>query len=409
MATINMLEETANYLLNHCFLLGSVEDQRSKYLYVQDHLDEVRAVFAPLGYSVLLYPAPLQAAALVNGHEGSQARLLKYESILLLVLRLLYLQKRESLAVNADEVLVTVEEVQTELQKMNLPRRLDQKTLENLMRTLRRYNLARPVGRLSGLDSRIEVFPTVLLALPEVSWLAVNVRGCVAHVQVVERHRPPEAADRSAVTNIVARRSGLITKVEALEGQAMVLPGTTVTEGQLLISGVSETEHIGARFVHSMGAVWARTWYELSVSVPLQITQPAAGSRSHSRWALDIGKHRIKFYGKGSITGVDCDKITYYKPFTLPGGLRLPLTLVQERITAWEGAAAERTEQSARQEGEQQLLALLSARLPEGSTVTDTRFAAVRQGNRLTVVLKAECLEQIGQTVTLPETETTQR
>ena len=40
---------------------------------------------------------------------------------------------------------------------------------------------------------------------------------------------------------------------------------------------------------------------------------------------------------------------------------------------------------------------------------TNTRFAAVGQGDRLTVVLKAECLEQIGQTVTLPETETTQR
>ena len=154
-----MLEETANYLLNHCFLLGGVEDQRAKYLYVQDHLPEVRAV--------LLYPAPLQAAALVNEHEGSQARLLKYESILLLVLRLLYLQKRESLSASADQVLVTVEEVQAELQKMNLPRRLDQPTLERLLRTLRRYNLARPLGRLSGLDSRIEVFPTVLLALPD--------------------------------------------------------------------------------------------------------------------------------------------------------------------------------------------------------------------------------------------------
>ena len=98
---------------------------------------------------------------------GSQARLLKYESILLLVLRLLYLQKRESLSASADQVLVTVEEVQAELQKMNLPRRLDQPTLEKLLRTLRRYNLARPVGRLSGLDSRIEVFPTVLLALPD--------------------------------------------------------------------------------------------------------------------------------------------------------------------------------------------------------------------------------------------------
>ena len=164
--TNKLLEETANYLLSHCFLLGGVEDQRSKYLYVQDHLNEVRAVFAPLGYAVLLYPAPLQAAALVNEHEGSQARLLKYESILL-VLRLLYLQKRESLSASADQVLVTVEEVQAELQKMNLPRRLDQLTLEKLLRTLRRYNLARPVGRLTGLDSRIEVFPTVLLALPD--------------------------------------------------------------------------------------------------------------------------------------------------------------------------------------------------------------------------------------------------
>lgn len=88
MATIDLLEETANYLLNHCFVLGCVEEQRAKYLYIQDHLNEVRAVFKPLGYAVLLYPAPMQAAALVNEHEGSRARLLKYEGILLLVLRL---------------------------------------------------------------------------------------------------------------------------------------------------------------------------------------------------------------------------------------------------------------------------------------------------------------------------------
>ena len=64
-------------------------------------------------------------------------------------------------------LLLITQAVQAELQKMNLPRRLDQPTLEKLLRTLRRYNLARPVGRLTGLDSRIEVFPTVLLALPD--------------------------------------------------------------------------------------------------------------------------------------------------------------------------------------------------------------------------------------------------
>ena len=29
MATIDLLEETANYLLNHCFVLGCVEDRKS--------------------------------------------------------------------------------------------------------------------------------------------------------------------------------------------------------------------------------------------------------------------------------------------------------------------------------------------------------------------------------------------
>ena len=162
MATIDLLEETANYLLNHCFVLGCVEEQRAKYLYIQDHLNEVRAVFKPLGYAVLLY-----------------------------------LQKRESLAASADEVLVTVEEVQAELQKMNLPRKLDQQTLEKLMRTLRRYNLARPVGRLSGLDSRIEVFPTVLLALPDADLADAAAESARTRTELGLYERP-EGADTEA-------------------------------------------------------------------------------------------------------------------------------------------------------------------------------------------------------------------
>ena len=162
MATIDLLEETANYLLNHCFVLGGVEEQRAKYLYIQDHLNEVRAVFKPLGYAVLLY-----------------------------------LQKRESLAASADEVLVTVEEVQAELQKMNLPRKLDQQTLEKLMRTLRRYNLARPVGRLSGLDSRIEVFPTVLLALPDADLADAAAESARTRTELGLYERP-EGADTEA-------------------------------------------------------------------------------------------------------------------------------------------------------------------------------------------------------------------
>lgn len=163
----NTMQEVANYLLNHCFLMGSVEETRDRYYYALNHMTDLNNLFHPLGYTVVPHNTPLKVIALVNGHEGSQAQLKKYESIILLLLRLLYLQKRETLKVDGDQVVVTVEELQTEFQKLNLPKKLDQITLEAILRTLKTYNLARPLDRLSELSARIEVYPSVILALPD--------------------------------------------------------------------------------------------------------------------------------------------------------------------------------------------------------------------------------------------------
>ena len=62
---------------------------------------------------------------------------------------------------------MTVGEVQEEYQKMNLPRKLDRVTLESSLRTLKAYNLARNLDALTEEDAKIEIFPTVILALPD--------------------------------------------------------------------------------------------------------------------------------------------------------------------------------------------------------------------------------------------------
>ncbi len=246
----------------------------------------------------------------------------------------------------------------------------------------------------------------VLLHLSDVSWLAVNVKGCIAHVQVVERHRPPEIVPCGRAANVVAARDGLVTEVEALGGRAEVLPGTTVRQGQLLISGVGDNG--GAVWlVRGMGRVWARTWRELSVLVPLKTVSRGAAVGQATHLALDFGKYRIKIYGKGSMTPANCDKITRYKAWILPGGIRLPVALVTERQTFRSAAAAARAEAEARREGEELLLDLLDRQLDEDAGVTQTRFAAARQGDYLLVTLKAECLEQIGRTVPLDTAEET--
>ena len=81
--------------------------------------------------------------------------------------RALYLQKREKLSVDGEHVTVTVREIQDEFQKLNLPRKLDRPTLEGALRTLKNYNLARPLDRLSDENAKIEIYPTVILALPD--------------------------------------------------------------------------------------------------------------------------------------------------------------------------------------------------------------------------------------------------
>ena len=119
MTTDAMLEHAANYLLNHCFVLGSVEDQRADALPVHPGSPWTRCgrFFGPAWLSGGAVPGPLQAAALVNEHEGQPGQIVEIREHTTLVLRLLYLQKRESLDTAAEQVLVTVEEVQAELQK----------------------------------------------------------------------------------------------------------------------------------------------------------------------------------------------------------------------------------------------------------------------------------------------------
>ena len=94
----------------------------------------------------------------------------------------------------------------------------------------------------------------VLLDIPELSWITVNVSGCRAHVQVRERIPAPERLDRQTPSNMIARRAGLVLKVRAVDGVAAVQPGTAVTENQLLVSGVEDTETVGARVLAGMGS-----------------------------------------------------------------------------------------------------------------------------------------------------------
>ena len=163
---IDIKEEIANYLLNNCFIIGNIDRTRDKYYYVINHEEEFRKLFQPIGYTVVIH-RNLRVVQLINNHGTGRLNLKKYESIMLLIFRLLYVEKRESLSTSEDRVLVTVEEVKNEYEKLNLPRKFDRVLLEDSLRNIKRYNLVWPQDKLTQMDATIQVYPSVMLAMPD--------------------------------------------------------------------------------------------------------------------------------------------------------------------------------------------------------------------------------------------------
>ena len=251
----------------------------------------------------------------------------------------------------------------------------------------------------------------VLPELKDLCWVAVNVRGCKAYVQVRERVRAPERVNESEPTNVIAAKPGLITKVRALDGEKRVLPGTSVQQGQLLIAGVVDTggtekPSVTTRFLAGKGEVWARTWYDLTVRVPLTYEKKVYTGKEKRSHTLIWGENRLKIGAKGSsICNVDCDKIKNKTQWTLFGLFALPVTWETETLLPYELEIAARSRADAEAQGKDMLETYLAALLGETGSVTQRRFSTAVEGDTLVVTLSAECEEQIGKEVPIAVSE----
>ena len=235
----------------------------------------------------------------------------------------------------------------------------------------------------------------VLLELPELKWLAVNVSGCRAYVQVRERTPAPQLADRRAPCNVTARRDGLVLRVQALGGVPQVMKGMSVTEGQLLISGVEDTGTFGTRFTAGLGSVEGRTWYTLTANVPLTGAEKRYTGREKRLHSVIFGSRRIKFFANSSIDSGQCDKITERTPVRVCG-IPLPITWETETLRFYETEPVTVTQARRQKETGAALEAYLHSLVDPYGKVTASQVTSRLRGDVLTVTLTAECREELG-------------
>ena len=109
----------------------------------------------------------------------------------------------------------------------------------------------------------------ILMALEDLSWIALNIKGGTVHAVVRERDLMPPMVDPNMPCNIVAARSGQIMSMIVYEGQALKAVGDAVLEGDIIVSGITEDRLGQNLFRHARAKVMARVQHQIIVETPL--------------------------------------------------------------------------------------------------------------------------------------------
>ena len=157
----------ANKLLNQCFLLKKKEDTRKEYIFVRENREMFNEYFDLLGYDVKINEDQ-GVIALCGQYDTGRLQLTKGDSILLLILRLLYIEKRKELSGSYEDVIVLMEEIREKygLLKLKTKPVMDKGMEKRMVSLFRKYNIIRNLDSdVNQADARIVIYPSVIMAV----------------------------------------------------------------------------------------------------------------------------------------------------------------------------------------------------------------------------------------------------
>lgn len=158
---------TANKLLNKCFLVKKKDDTKKDFYFVKENIDDFKNFFDLLNYELVIND-DYGVIGIVNRNGTGRINLFKIKSIILLILRRLYIEKRKDLSTISDDVIVRMGEINeayTSLKVKSKPN-LDKITETEFVSLFKKYNLIDNLDRdVNMADCRILIYPSILMAL----------------------------------------------------------------------------------------------------------------------------------------------------------------------------------------------------------------------------------------------------
>ncbi|MDE6946472.1 MAG: DUF4194 domain-containing protein [Anaeroplasmataceae bacterium] len=159
----NQFKDTANKLLANTFLCRDKKDNKENYYFLMSFKEIFDEFFKVLGYEIHLDTAT-GSIMLEGASAANTLKLKRDESIILLILRLLYHEKAKDTSLN-DNIVCSVGDIHTKYDYLQIKRKLNKTDLVSAVRLLRRYNLIEVTGDVTSSACRIVILPTILMAI----------------------------------------------------------------------------------------------------------------------------------------------------------------------------------------------------------------------------------------------------
>ena len=237
-----------------------------------------------------------------------------------------------------------------------------------------------------------------LLTTDEIAWIAVNMEGTVAHVQVRENLGGRSRGESTAgAANVIASEDGQIVEVRVIGGRAAVQRGDVVRAGDLLISGVLAVREDGMRFEYGKGEVFAQVLREICVESPLICEEYTPTGRETVRKTVNFFAKDVKLFRNSSIEYATYDTIIMEKQLSLPGGLDLPIWITTETVRETAPTTVTRTEAEAFADAAILLKKEMDSLLAEAE-ILSMETERVCEDGVCRITVRAVCLADIAQT-----------
>ena len=234
----------------------------------------------------------------------------------------------------------------------------------------------------------------VLRASDRISWISIYMDGTVATVQVIEHVDAPPEEDLSRPANLVAACDGQIEVVELYRGNCVVKQGQAVRKGELLVSGLYDSNVTGYRYTRAAGKVLARTERTFSVEIPLMGEVKSYGESKCEEMTIHFFDFSLNIFKRTGNEETICDIIKEEKGVDLFGSCVVPFGLTVTRSLPYSIETVARTHEQALELAYAELERELAS-LSEDVQLLSKNVKTALTDNSLILECTVTCIEDI--------------